>query len=138
MKGTQEVQIIVDTEKLSEQDKAVLHLILGNGVVASGAAVIGEENTPAEAVPTRRRRQRRTAPEPEAAAEESEEASEPRSSSSGGEYAEAVALASELVSQGRRNEVKAVLSNLKLERVSNLSTADPDLIEQFIKDLKNL
>lgn len=151
------MQIIInETNELSALDITVLRALVGNQVVtdapAPAAAAPKEEEAPAEAPKARRTRKAAT-PKPEPVVEEPEngpeddeepaeeekgqpEVDEAEEDLLGGDeptMADAVALATELVSDGKAAKVKAALAEVGAKRVSELKG---DGIATFVNSLR--
>lgn len=110
------MQITIDTEALSEQDVQILNLLLGYGEA--------EEPTPEEPAPKATKAKAKPAPEPE------------EDLLGGGDEAptvdDALARASEFISAGTPERVKAALALSGTKRVGELS---PEDIPAFLESL---
>lgn len=119
------MQITIDTENITQQDRDILALVLG------GEAAPAPQKAAKPAATTK---SKDTKPEPvEEPEEPADEAGDDEGEKSeGASMEDAVALATKLVSNGKAAQVKAALSDCGAKRVSEL---DESKIGEFIAAL---
>jgi hypothetical protein len=126
------MQITFDTNNLSELDRNVLALVLGQPADAPATKPEKAEST---AKPAPKAKPQPKAEEPVEQAEEPVEAAAEETTAdapAGGTMEDAVALATSLVSNGKAAQVKAALADCGAKRVSELAD---DKIASFIAAL---
>lgn len=119
------MQIVINTEEITDLDRAVLAVLADGGATAPVAtkAEIAETAAPAPA--------KKAEPAKKAAAPKAEPAPEPKPepeaeavASSGATLTDAVEAATKLVSEGKAAKVKAALAEAGAKRVSELAEGD--------------
>jgi preprotein translocase subunit SecD len=119
------MQIVINTEEITDLDRAVLAVLADGGATAPVApkTEIAETAAPAPA--------KKAEPAKKAAAPKAEPAPEPKPepeaeavASSGATLTDAVEAATKLVSEGKAAKVKAALAEAGAKRVSELAEGD--------------
>jgi hypothetical protein len=136
------MQIQIDTNDLSDQDRKILALLAGNLETVSESARKASTPAPqakakAAKAPKVEPKKSKAEPEEPEEPEESEESEESDESEESEDDAptvdDAIALATEMVSNGKAKRVKAVLSELGVDRVSKLKG---EQVAAFIEGVK--
>jgi len=129
------ITIQIDGE-LTEADKAILRALAGDAPVAPGAMPsIGEAEPVIKDKPAPKKPGPKPKPKPvkeEAPEPEKEEKPEPEEDTEANPVEQAVARAAELLQSGGVDQVKGVLAELGVSRVSQLKPAQA---EEFLKKL---
>lgn len=136
-----QITITLDTNELTEADKATLRSLAGDAgattVVVNNGGEKPEKAAPAAKSSSTAKSTKKAEKAPEPEPEEAEEADEPDTDDSddagdGPTMKEAVELATKLVSSGEAKKVKAALNAVGAKRVSELPE---DKIGEFVDSL---
>ena len=116
------MQITIDTNDLSELDRAMLAYLAEAGAPEQEDEEVAEEPEPEEA--PKPAAKKAAAPAKKAAPKKEPEPDEEEDLVGGPTLSEAIAAATKLVSDGEAGRVKAALAEVGVKRVSELSAED--------------